>query len=183
MGVQNICLRMKLALALLALASYQVSGDGSFTGELACYGHLTTDVSTPEGGGYLERGQMSCNIIEWDGSSGLGPEAMFFKPQSGADFEIWAWDYHDWGNWPIPYAECEGDIWYKKGHGCWILHLHPCTLPPCLSLDQPGGGEELHWVWICQLCGDNHLLWMLSVFCSRNKLLKKKKKKKKKKKS
>merc|ERR1712215_563633 len=50
--------RMKLALALLALASYQVSADGSFTGELACYGHLNTDVSTPEGGGYLELGQI-----------------------------------------------------------------------------------------------------------------------------
>ena len=70
---------------------------------------------------------MTCNIVEWDGSGGLGPEAMFFKPSSGGDFEIWAvrggikrkvaamfvfqWDYHEWGDWPVPYAECEGDIW------------------------------------------------------------------------
>merc|ERR1712183_85268 len=129
--VENICLRMKLVLALLSLAAYQVSADGSFTGELACCGHLNTDVSTPEGGGYLERGQMSCNIVEWDGSSGLGPEAMFFKPQSGADFEIWAWDYHDWGNWPIPYAECEGDIWYKKDDmGAGYCTCTPAHCPP-----------------------------------------------------
>merc|ERR1711981_912096 len=58
---------------------------------------------------------MRCNIIEWGGGP-LGPEAMFFKPNSGAEFEIWAWDYHDWDSehWPMPYATCEGQIWYKK---------------------------------------------------------------------
>merc|ERR1712203_316134 len=46
----------------------------------------------------------NCNIIEWGGGP-LGPEAMFFKPNSGAEFEIWAWDYHDWDSehWPMPY--------------------------------------------------------------------------------
>ena len=34
--------------------------------------------------------QMTCTIVEWDGSGGLGPEAMFFKPNSGAEFEVWA---------------------------------------------------------------------------------------------
>ena len=66
---------------------------------------------------------------------------MFFKPNSGAEFEIWAvscliarlncfficllvqnyiiqqisqWDYHDWDSehWPMPYATCEGQIWF-----------------------------------------------------------------------
>ena len=32
---------------------------------------------------------MNCNIIEWGGGP-LGPEAMFFKPNGGAEFEIWA---------------------------------------------------------------------------------------------
>ena len=63
---------------------------------------------------------------------------MFFKPNGGAEFEIWAvslyhdlrstfcvatiahsyfqWDYHDWDSehWPMPYATCEGQIWYTK---------------------------------------------------------------------
>ena len=33
--------------------------------------------------------QLNCNIIEWGGGP-LGPEAMFFKPNGGAEFEIWA---------------------------------------------------------------------------------------------
>ena len=47
-------------------------------------------MSTPPGGDYLERGQLTCNPSEWDFDTGLGPEAMFFKPQTGAEFEIWA---------------------------------------------------------------------------------------------
>ena len=61
--------------------------------------------------------------------SGLGPESMFFKPQTGAEFEIWAvsralfpisitnqhsftqWDYHEPN---IPWAECDGDIFYMQ---------------------------------------------------------------------
>ena len=131
---------MKLALPVLLLTLDQVSADWSGTGEISCYGHLTTDVSTPEGGGNLSRGTMDCNIVEWDGSNGLGPEAMFFKPQSGAEFEVWAWDYHEWGNWPVPSAQCEGDIWYKKddmGVGyctCTPAHCPPAS--PWKSLDE-----------------------------------------------
>ena len=33
--------------------------------------------------------QVTCNIVEWGGGP-LGPEAMFFKPNSGAEFEVWA---------------------------------------------------------------------------------------------
>ena len=67
-----------------------MSCDWVGTGELQCYGHVSTAVSTPPGGDYLERGQLTCNPSEWDFDTGLGPEAMFFKPQTGAEFEIWA---------------------------------------------------------------------------------------------
>ena len=105
---------MKLVLPVLVLALHQVSADWSGSGELRCYGHYSTDVTTPEGGGYLQEGKVDCNIVEWDGVT--RPEAMFFHPYSGADFEIWSMDYHNtqWGPWPIPTAHCEGDIWYKK---------------------------------------------------------------------
>ena len=46
------------------------------------------------------------------GHQDLGPEAMFFKPNGGAEFEIWAWDYHEPN---IPWAECDGDVWYQVG--------------------------------------------------------------------
>jgi len=89
--------------------------DWSGSGEFSCYGHVSTDVSSPEGGDHLGEGTLNCNIIEWGGGP-LGPEAMFFKPNGGAEFEIWAWDYHDWDSehWPMPYATCEGQIWYKR---------------------------------------------------------------------
>merc|ERR1712156_759943 len=69
----------------------------------------------PEGGDHLGEGTLNCNIIEWGGGP-LGPEAMFFKPNGGAEFEIWAWDYHDWDSehWPMPYATCEGQIWVSS---------------------------------------------------------------------
>merc|ERR1712179_457482 len=85
-----------LPVLLVVLVLHQVSCDWTGTGELSCYGHLSTDVSTPEGGGYLEQGHLDCDIIEWDGSNGLGPEAMFFKADSGSEWEVWAWDYHEW---------------------------------------------------------------------------------------
>merc|ERR1711874_367941 len=80
----------------------------------SCYGHYSTDATTPEGGEYLGPGKVDCNIVEWDGVT--RPEAMFFKPYVGEDFEIWSMDYHNnqWGPWPIPTAHCEGDVWYKK---------------------------------------------------------------------
>merc|ERR1712183_1175385 len=96
------------AASLLLLATQQAVGDWSGTGRIQCYGHVSTDVSTPSGGGYL------------------GPEAMFFKPNGGAEFEVWAWDYHEWGDWPVPSAVCEGDIWYKDndmGAGYCTPHM------------------------------------------------------------
>jgi len=87
----------------------QVSCDWSGNGRIQCYGHVSTDVTTPPGGEFLESGSVTCRPAEWVYESGLGPEAMFFKPNSGAEFEIWAWDYHAPN---IPWAECKGDIWY-----------------------------------------------------------------------
>ena len=68
----------------------QVSGDWTGTGQVQCYGHVSTDVSTPPGGDYLERGQVTCRPAEWDFDTGLGPEAMLFKPQTSDEFEVWA---------------------------------------------------------------------------------------------
>merc|ERR1711931_141178 len=85
---------MKVVAALLTLALHQATADWSGSGEFSCYGHVSTDVSSPEGGDHLGEGTLNCNIIEWGGGP-LGPEAMFFKPNSGAEFEIWAWDYHE----------------------------------------------------------------------------------------
>ena len=36
----------------------QVSSNWSGSGEFSCYGHLSTDVSTPEGGDYLGEGKV-----------------------------------------------------------------------------------------------------------------------------
>merc|ERR1712037_220186 len=143
MGVFSLYSKMKLLLPLLSLAmTTMVSAGWTESGKISCYGHLSTDVSTPEGGGYLEQGSMDCNIVEWDGSSGLGPEAMFFELNSGSEFEIWAWDYHDWdsAHWPMPSAHCEGDIWYKKddmgGGFCTCTPAHCPPASPWTSLAQ-----------------------------------------------
>merc|ERR1712203_422134 len=104
-------LPMTVVAALVTIALHQATADWSGSGEFSCYGHVSTDVSSPEGGDHLGEGTLNCNIIEWGGGP-LGPEAMFFKPNGGAEFEIWAWDYHDWDSehWPMPYATCEGQI-------------------------------------------------------------------------
>merc|ERR1712001_770258 len=86
---------MRVVAALVTLALHQATADWSGSGEFSCYGHVSTDVTSPEGGDHLGEGTLNCNIIEWGGGP-LGPEAMFFKPNSGAEFEIWAWDYHAW---------------------------------------------------------------------------------------
>merc|ERR1711971_214536 len=106
---------MKVVAALVTIALHQATADWSGSGEFSCYGHVSTDVSSPEGGDHLGEGTLRCNIIEWGGGP-LGPEAMLFKPNGGAEFEVWAWDYHDWDNehWPMPYATCEGQSWYKS---------------------------------------------------------------------
>merc|ERR1711936_898535 len=131
MGVFSSQGKMKEVLPVLLVVLHQVSCDWTGTGSLSCYGHLSTDVSTPEGGGYLEQGHLDCDIIEWDGSNGLGPEAMFFKADSGSEWEVWAWDYHEWGDWPVPSATCEGDIWYKKDDmGAGYCTCTPAHCPP-----------------------------------------------------
>merc|ERR1712020_313129 len=63
----------------------QVSADWTGSGRLQCYGVVDTDVSSPAGGGYLERGNLRCTLE--------------------------AWDYHSPN---IPWAECNGDIWYQN---------------------------------------------------------------------
>merc|ERR1712183_405735 len=82
------CFTMKVVAALVTLALHQATADWSGSGEFSCYGHVSTDVSSPEGGDHLGEGTLRCNIIEWGGGP-LGPEAMFFKPNGGAEFEIW----------------------------------------------------------------------------------------------
>ena len=67
-----------------------MSADWTGSGRLQCYGLVDTDVSTPAGGGYLERGNLRCTLEEWVYESGRGPEAMFFKPVTGGEFEVWA---------------------------------------------------------------------------------------------
>ena len=68
----------------------QVSGDWTGSGRLQCYGVVDTDVSSPAGGEYLERGNLRCTLEEWVYETGRGPEAMFFKPITGGEFEVWA---------------------------------------------------------------------------------------------
>merc|ERR1712080_530983 len=76
------CLTMKIVAALLTIALHQATADWSGSGEFSCYGHLSTDVSSPEGGDHLGEGTLNCNIIEWGGGP-LGPEAMFSNPTVG----------------------------------------------------------------------------------------------------
>merc|ERR1712198_510814 len=56
---------MKVVAALVTLALHQASADWSGSGEFSCYGHVSTDVSSPEGGDHLGEGTLNCNIIEW----------------------------------------------------------------------------------------------------------------------
>merc|ERR1711962_1053999 len=60
----------KLVFAVLSLA--QARADWTGTGEVKCYGHVSTNVLTPEGGGYLSEGDVTCSPA---GSTrlGLGP--------------------------------------------------------------------------------------------------------------
>ena len=106
-----------------------MSGDWTGTGELTCYSHLNAQVSTPPGSENESEGKLTCTPIEWPyPAQDLGPEAMFFAPNGGAEFEIWAvsvgvmfemlvltimcqWDYHEPN---IPWAECDGDVWYQN---------------------------------------------------------------------
>ncbi|XP_023332096.1 uncharacterized protein LOC111704175 [Eurytemora carolleeae] len=87
-----------------------VKSDWTGSGVLECYGHVNVDASFPAGAGNAGPGSVTCNPVEWDYDTGLGPEAMFFHPNSGESFEIWAWDYHG----SIPSASCTGELWYKE---------------------------------------------------------------------
>merc|ERR1712135_176025 len=75
-----------LLFGVFAICLTKVNADWTGSGELKCYSHYESDATCPEG--------------------------MFFLPDSGEDFEIWAWDYHD-GQDSIPYAECDGLFWYR----------------------------------------------------------------------
>merc|ERR1711962_521758 len=53
---------------------------------------------------------VTCRPVHWGGV--LAPEAMFFtEDASGDEHQVWAWDYN---NGDIPYASCNGALWYKK---------------------------------------------------------------------
>jgi hypothetical protein len=98
---------------LLTISLHQVYGDWSGTGQLICYSHYESDATFPPGASNEAPANVVCRPVEWKYPDvDLGPEAMFFHPESGGDFEIWAWDYHD-GQASIPWAECDGNFWYK----------------------------------------------------------------------
>merc|ERR1712080_8985 len=98
---------------LLAVSLCMVHADWSGSGELICYSHYESSATFPEGAGNEAPATVRCTPQEWKYPEvDLGPEAMFFHPNNGDDFEIWAWDYHD-GQDSIPYADCDGDFWYK----------------------------------------------------------------------
>ena len=48
----------------MAKCTLEVSCDWTGSGELTCYGHLSTDVSQA-GGQYLEAGKLTCTPVEW----------------------------------------------------------------------------------------------------------------------
>ena len=59
---------------LMTRLMLEVSCDWTGSGRLQCYGVADTDVSTPAGGNYLERGNLKCTLEEWVYESGRGPE-------------------------------------------------------------------------------------------------------------
>eukprot|EP00088_Acartia_fossae_P068906 TRINITY_DN8850_c0_g1_i3.p1 TRINITY_DN8850_c0_g1~~TRINITY_DN8850_c0_g1_i3.p1 ORF type:complete len:140 (+),score=34.24 TRINITY_DN8850_c0_g1_i3:29-448(+) len=130
---------MKIIAASVLFSAAMVGGDWSGSGKITCYGHseVTSDIN--EGADNYGPGSVYCTPVEWDYDTGLGPEAMFFYPSSGAEFEIWAWDYHpSWGYGDVmPTARCTGNLWYrsqdlgagfctphKNWRGCGIVECH-----------------------------------------------------------
>merc|ERR1712184_175240 len=102
-----------LLFGILAIGVNQVYGDWSGSGELVCYSHYESDATFPDGASNEAPAKVTCRPVEWKyPEQDLGPEEMFFHPENGQDFEVWAWDYHD-GQDSIPYAECSGEFWYK----------------------------------------------------------------------
>merc|ERR1711931_255170 len=55
---------MKVVAALVTLALHQATADWSGSGEFSCYGHVSTDVSSPEGGDHLDQRQCSSSPTE-----------------------------------------------------------------------------------------------------------------------
>ena len=69
----------------------QVNADWTGSGELKCYSHYESDATFPEGASNAAPAKVTCRPVEWKyPENDLGPEAMFFHPDSGEDFEIWA---------------------------------------------------------------------------------------------
>merc|ERR1712012_739950 len=53
-------LTMKVVAVLVTIALHQAAADWSGSGEFSCYGHVSTDVTSPEGGDHLGEGTLNC---------------------------------------------------------------------------------------------------------------------------
>merc|ERR1711990_916714 len=73
---------MRVVAALVTLALHQATADWSGSGEFSCYGHVSTDVTSPEGGDHLGEGTLNCNIIEWEAAP-LDPRQCSSSPTVG----------------------------------------------------------------------------------------------------
>merc|ERR1712126_466553 len=75
---------------VFAICLTQVKADWTGSGELKCYSHYESDATFPEGASNAAPAKVTCRPVEWKyPENDLGPEAMFFHPDSGEDFEIW----------------------------------------------------------------------------------------------
>merc|ERR1711976_871076 len=101
--------------AVVLLSAAAASADWTGNGKMTCYGHMVVDSDIDEGSTNHGAGTLNCNPVEWDGDTGLGPEAIFVETSSDS-FEIWAWDYHpSWGFGDVmPTGTCTGDMWYRS---------------------------------------------------------------------
>merc|ERR1711884_782469 len=57
-------MKFSSVIAAALIWTCQVSADWTGSGRLQCYGVAETDVSTPPGGNYLERGNLKCTLVE-----------------------------------------------------------------------------------------------------------------------
>merc|ERR1712080_42643 len=89
-----------------------------------------------------------------------GPEAMFFAPNNGPEFEIWAWDYHAPN---IPSAERVGDIWYKTD--TWEL----ATASPTWRRDSTDAGTPPAWETSCAMDAEQRVFHFLSKYKNKKK--------------
>merc|ERR1712156_863782 len=72
------------AIAAALIWTCQVSADWTGSGRLQCYGVVDTDVSTPAGGNYLERGNLRCTLEEWVYETGRGTTTRPIFPMLNA---------------------------------------------------------------------------------------------------